>query len=70
MRRVPRWLVFTAIVVTLAIGAVSSLAIGTVRQSFPALTGTITLPTGSTFSVPYTLYPAQTLLGGTYNFTQ
>lgn len=44
MRRVPRWLVFTAILVALALGGLSSLAIGTVRQSFPVLAGTITLP--------------------------
>ena len=44
MRRIPRWLVFTAVVLVLALGGLSSVAIATVRQSFPQLEGRISLP--------------------------
>ncbi|HSU36166.1 MAG TPA: penicillin acylase family protein, partial [Propionibacteriaceae bacterium] len=44
MRRVPRWLLFTAVVLALVVGTVSSISVGTVRQSFPGVTGQINLP--------------------------
>ena len=44
MRRVPRWLLFTAVVLALVVGAVSSISVGTVRQSFPGVTGQINVP--------------------------
>ena len=44
MRRIPRWLVFTAVVLALALGGLSSVVIGTVRQSFPQLEGRISVP--------------------------
>ena len=51
MRRIPRWLLFTAIVVVLALasGPGQCLGRGTVRQSFPQTDGEISLPglTGS-----------------------
>lgn len=43
MRRLPRWLVFTTIVVVLVFAALSSLAVGTTRRSFPDLDGQLSL---------------------------
>ncbi len=39
MRRIPRWPIFTAIVLVLALGSLSSVGIATVRQSFPETSG-------------------------------
>ncbi len=49
MPRIPRWVIFTALVVILALGALSSLAAATARQSFPEYSGELVLPglTGS-----------------------
>ncbi len=44
MHRIPRWLVFTAVVLVLALGGLTSVVIGTVRQSFPQLEGRVSLP--------------------------
>ena len=44
MRRIPRWLVFSVVVLMLAAGALISVGIGTVRQSFPELAGRLTVP--------------------------
>jgi penicillin amidase len=44
VRRIPRWLVFSVVVLVLAAAALTSVAIGTVRQSFPELAGRLTLP--------------------------
>ena len=44
MRRIPRWLVFTAIVVVLVLGTAASVGIATVRQSFPQVSGRLVLP--------------------------
>ena len=44
MRRVPRWLLFTAVVLAIVVGTVSSISVGTVRQSFPEVTGQINVP--------------------------
>ena len=43
MRRIPRWLIFTAIVLVLALGSLSSVGIATVRQSFPQQSGRLTV---------------------------
>jgi penicillin amidase len=39
VRRIPRWPIFTAIVLVLALGSLSSVGIATVRQSFPETSG-------------------------------
>jgi penicillin G amidase len=39
VRRIPRWLIFTAIVLVLALGSLSSVGIATVRKSFPQISG-------------------------------
>ena len=39
MRRIPRWPIFTAIVLVLALGSLSSVGIATVRRSFPETSG-------------------------------
>jgi penicillin amidase len=39
--RIPRWLIFTALVVVLALGTLTSLSVATVRRSFPALSGNL-----------------------------
>ena len=39
MRRISRWPIFTAMVLVLALGGLSSLAIATVRTSFPQTSG-------------------------------
>jgi penicillin G amidase len=39
VRRIPRWLIFTAIVLVLALGGLSSVGIATVRKSFPQTSG-------------------------------
>ncbi|MCW2812051.1 MAG: peptidase family protein [Friedmanniella sp.] len=44
MRRAPRWLLFTVIVLVLALGTFSSLAIGTARQSLPQVSGRLVVP--------------------------
>ena len=44
MRRLPRWLLFPAIAVVLAAVVLPFLAVSTVRQSLPQLSGTLTLP--------------------------
>jgi penicillin G amidase len=42
--RVPRWVIFTALVVIMALGALSSLAVGTARRSLPDYSGELVLP--------------------------
>ncbi|HVD19153.1 MAG TPA: penicillin acylase family protein, partial [Propionibacteriaceae bacterium] len=44
MRRIPRWPIFTAIVLVLALGSLSSIAIATVRRSFPETSGRLMVP--------------------------
>jgi penicillin amidase len=44
VRRIPRWLIFTVVVVVLVLASISSLALGTARQSFPGTDGEVTLP--------------------------
>ncbi len=44
VRRLPRWLVFTAVVVILALGGLASLSIGVVRQSFPIQRDRVVVP--------------------------
>jgi penicillin amidase len=39
VRRIPRWPIFTAIVLVLALGSLSSVGIATVRKSFPEISG-------------------------------
>ena len=44
VHRVPRWLVFAAVVLVLAAVALTSVGVGSVRSSFPEVSGRITLP--------------------------
>ena len=44
MRRIPRWLIFTAMVLVLALGGLSSVGIATVRTSFPQISGRMMVP--------------------------
>jgi penicillin amidase len=44
VRRIPRWLVFSVVVLILASAALTSVGVGTVRQSFPELAGRLTVP--------------------------
>ncbi len=44
MRRPPRWLLFPAIVVVLALGVLPFLAVGAVRESYPQTAGELSLP--------------------------
>lgn len=44
VRRLPRWLVFTAVVVVLVLASLGSLAVGTARRSLPETEGQLTLP--------------------------
>ena len=44
MRRIPRWTIFTAIVLVLAVGGLSSVGIATVRRSFPQISGQLMVP--------------------------
>ena len=44
MRRIPRWPIFTAIVLVLALAALSSVGIATVRKSFPETSGRLMVP--------------------------
>ncbi|HEX8510315.1 MAG TPA: penicillin acylase family protein [Propionibacteriaceae bacterium] len=44
MRRTPRWLTFTILVVVLVIGGLASFVTGTVRQSLPVTEGRIVMP--------------------------
>jgi penicillin amidase len=39
VRRIPRWLIFTAVVLVLALGGLTSVAIANVRKSFPETSG-------------------------------
>jgi penicillin amidase len=43
VRRLPRWLIFTAIVVVLALAGLSSLAVGTARRALPQTEGRLDL---------------------------
>ena len=60
MRRIPRWPIFTAIVLVLALGGLSSVGIATVRASFPQTSGRLMVPglkgqvevLGDSFGVP------------------
>jgi penicillin amidase len=44
VRRIPRWPIFTAIVLVLALGGLSSVGIATVRRSFPETSGRLMVP--------------------------
>ena len=44
MRRILRWPIFTAIVLVLALGGLSSVGIATVRKSFPETSGRLMVP--------------------------
>jgi penicillin amidase len=44
VRRIPRWLIFTAVVLVLVLGATTSLVIATVRRPMPQLSGELALP--------------------------
>jgi len=44
VRRLPRWLLFPAIVVVLALLVLPALAVTSARQSFPQVEGQLTLP--------------------------
>jgi penicillin G amidase len=44
VRRIPRWPIFTAIVLVLALGGLSSVGIATVRRSFPESSGRLMVP--------------------------
>jgi penicillin amidase len=44
VRRIPRWPIFTAIVLVLALGGLSSVGIATVRTSFPRTSGRLMVP--------------------------
>ena len=44
VHRVPRWLIFAAVVLVLAAAALTSVGVGSVRTSFPEVSGRITLP--------------------------
>ena len=44
VHRVPRWLIFAAVVLVLAAAALTSVGVGSVRTSFPEMSGRITLP--------------------------
>ncbi|HEX8487360.1 MAG TPA: penicillin acylase family protein, partial [Propionibacteriaceae bacterium] len=44
MRRTPRWLVFTVLVVVLVVASVSTLLVGTARDSLPETDGRVLLP--------------------------
>lgn len=44
VRQLPRWLLFTVMVLVLVVGALTSLAAVTVRDSFPQVRGSVTLP--------------------------
>jgi len=44
VRRIPRWTIFTAIVLVLAVGGLSSVGIATVRRSFPQISGQLMVP--------------------------
>ncbi len=43
MRRLPRWVLFAAVVVVLALAGLTSVTVGTVRQSFPRVEGELAL---------------------------
>ena len=42
--RLPRWVIFTALVVVLALGTLASVSVATVRRSFPDLSGSLLVP--------------------------
>jgi len=44
VRRVPRWLIFSVVVLVLAAAALTSVGIGSVRSSFPQTSGRLTVP--------------------------
>ena len=44
MRRISRWPIFTAVVLVLILGVLTSAAIATVRKSFPETSGRLTVP--------------------------
>lgn len=44
MRHLPRWLLFVAFVLILVLGALSSLSVVTMRESFPQTNGQVTIP--------------------------
>jgi penicillin G amidase len=44
VRRIPRWPIFTAIVLVVALAALSSVGIATVRKSFPETSGRLMVP--------------------------
>jgi penicillin amidase len=44
VRRIPRWLVFSVVLLMLAAAALTSVGVGTVRQSFPEHAGRLTVP--------------------------
>jgi penicillin amidase len=44
VRRIPRWLLFSVVVLMLVAAALTTVGVGTVRQSFPQLAGRLMLP--------------------------
>ncbi len=44
VRHIPRWLLFVVFVLVLAVGGLSSLAVVTMRESFPQTNGQVTVP--------------------------
>lgn len=44
MRRVPRWLIFTAVVVVLILAALTSLVAATIRRPMPQISGEVAVP--------------------------
>src|SRR5699024_7786912 len=44
VRHLPRWLLFVAFVMILVLGALSSLSVVTMRESFPQTNGQVTIP--------------------------
>ena len=44
MRRIPRWLIFTVVVLVLSFAALTSLVVGTIRRPLPQLSGELAVP--------------------------
>ncbi len=44
MRRLPRWLIFTIVVLVLTFAALTSLVVGTIRRPFPQVSGEVAVP--------------------------
>jgi penicillin amidase len=44
VRRIPRWLIFSVVVLMLTAAALTSVGVGTVRKSFPEVAGRLTVP--------------------------